>query len=259
MRCDDIPCGPRVTVTTATERKPIPSDVAAFVDRLARACDHDLGSRLAGVFLIGSLAHGGYSERYSDIDIAVVLDSLSAARALAVVKERSMRASAALAPRLSLFWTDEAFAGGRFPLLDRVDYLDHGVALLQRRPAAPERPALQAIRAHLRGAPLRKWVTAAARFRALRTLAAEDHKAYLRVLLYPARFICTWETGRVVSNDDAVAYVRQRERIGIDVDLIERALSCRTRGADLSELFPERHKLDRLVRTCVRVADEAGC
>jgi hypothetical protein len=31
-----------------------------------------LGNELLGIYLIGSLAHGGFSRRYSDIDVAVV-------------------------------------------------------------------------------------------------------------------------------------------------------------------------------------------
>ena len=244
--------------TTAKEHKPIPADVSAFVGRLVQLCDDHLGSRLAGAFLIGSLAHGGYSARYSDIDVAIVMENLSDSRDLIALRESLKETSAALASRLSLFWTDVEFTGGRFPLLDRIDYLDHRVALLQRRPAAPQRPALQAIRTYLRGEPLRNWAAAATRFGALGVLAADDHKAYLRALLYPARFICTWETGLVVSNDDAVAYVQERNSIGSDIDLMVRALSCRTRGESLSDLFPERHRLDRLIRICVGMSNEAG-
>ena len=34
-----------------------------------------LGSELLGVYLIGSLAHGGFSRRYSDIDMALVTEA----------------------------------------------------------------------------------------------------------------------------------------------------------------------------------------
>lgn len=237
-------------------RKPVPPRVASFVDEVVQLCDRYLGKQLAGVFLIGSLAHGGYSERYSDIDVAVVMEKLSTARDLAVLNEELIGTSPDLAPRLSLFWTDVDFSGGRFPLLDQIDFLDHRVALLQRRPATPERADLRAIRTYLRADPLRNWISAATRFGALSALAAGDHKAYLRALLYPARFIYTWETGLVSSNDDAVAYVQERDRIGSDIDLLLRALSCRALGEDLSELFPERYKLDRLIKICVRISTD---
>jgi len=31
-----------------------------------------LGERLLGIYLLGSLAHGGFSARYSDIDVALL-------------------------------------------------------------------------------------------------------------------------------------------------------------------------------------------
>jgi hypothetical protein len=185
------------------------------------------------------------------------MEDLTASRELDVVKDNLTRTLPTLAARLSLFWTDIEFTGGRFPLLDRVDYLDHGLALLQHRPAAPERPTLQAIRKHLCTAPLRNWVLNATRLGHLRALGDEDHKAYLRALLYPARFICTWETGLVVSNDEAVTYVQKHDRLGSDTDLVMRALVCRARGTDLSELFSERYKLKRLLQICVGVCEEA--
>jgi hypothetical protein len=66
------------------------------------------------------------------------------------------------------------------------------------------------------------------RLSALSKLLAHDRKPYLRAVLYPARFRYSWETGNVVSNDDAIAYVERCNLAGSDVDLITRALRCRT-------------------------------
>ena len=43
-----------------------------FARRIVPFWQAALGSELLGVYLIGSLAHGGFSRRYSDIDMAVV-------------------------------------------------------------------------------------------------------------------------------------------------------------------------------------------
>ena len=40
--------------------------------RLVACWQAALGTELLGVYLIGSLAHGGFSRRYSDVDMAVV-------------------------------------------------------------------------------------------------------------------------------------------------------------------------------------------
>ncbi len=50
--------------------------MSAFTDFLAAtatSAGEILGGRLAGAFAIGSLAHGGFSEALSDVDVALVL------------------------------------------------------------------------------------------------------------------------------------------------------------------------------------------
>ena len=112
-----------------------------------------------------------------------------------------MRADAAansseLAAKLSIFWTDRTFAAGRFPPLDRADYLDHGVTLIERERVTPPRPGLAEIRAYLTGKPFEAW-TGAAQFAALERLEPKSHKPYLRAHLYPARFVYSFMTGRM--------------------------------------------------------------
>jgi predicted nucleotidyltransferase len=55
------------------------ADPAYFVHRAAELWDDHLGERLSGVYFIGSLAHGGYSERFSDIDVALISKDLLSA------------------------------------------------------------------------------------------------------------------------------------------------------------------------------------
>jgi predicted nucleotidyltransferase len=216
-----------------------------------------LRQRLAGIYLIGSLAHGGYSARYSDIDMALVTEDPLAAGEIDLVNEKAALHSAAFAERLSLFWADENFSAGRFPPLDRIDYLDHGVPLLERRRAMPVRPVLPEVQSYLGAEPLQNWSRQAMRFSSLEELTAEDHKGYLRTLLYPARFLYSWETGKVASNDDAVAYVERRNLIGSDIDIVVRTLRCRNDGTDPALLFLERQKLRRLLSICNERVGEA--
>jgi hypothetical protein len=46
-----------------------------FARRLIPHCEEALGTELLGAYLIGSLAHGGFSRRYSDIDMALVTEA----------------------------------------------------------------------------------------------------------------------------------------------------------------------------------------
>jgi predicted nucleotidyltransferase len=232
-----------------------PSDISAqaaavaFAQRAAMSWDSRNDARVLGVYLLGSLAHGGFSRRYSDIDLALVLDAADPATIEAMRRDAGAL-SFELAGKLSLFWTDRGFSAGRFPLLDRIDYLDHAVALVERERVLPPRPSLDDVRTYLGGPPLSDWAATARRFAALDELDPESSKRYLRALLYPARFIFSWMTGRIASNDDAVALLSQQAPHGLDVALIERALACRRANADPGELFAARDSLPQQVEAC---------
>jgi len=224
-----------------------------FARSVADAWDSRLGVRLLGVHLIGSLAHGGFGVRYSDIDMAVVAKDPLVPSDLKGMHEDAAAVSAEHANKLSLFWTDHGFTVGRFPPLDRLDYLDHAVRLIEREAVRPDRPSLGEIRAYLRGAPFERWADKARQFSAAATLDADERKPYLRALLYPARFIYSWSTGTIASNDDAVAFLRESATADLALDLIEETLRCRRDGRDPDYLFPERRTLIPHVAVCARL------
>jgi predicted nucleotidyltransferase len=130
----------------------------AFADALASAYRAQLGERLIGTYLIGSIAHGGFSHRYSDIDLVLVtedgLDTAAPTKLRALAAEQD----AALSQKLSVFWADRHFSIGRLPPLDRTDYLDHAIVIAERERIRPARPMLDEIRAYLKGAPFSNWV-----------------------------------------------------------------------------------------------------
>jgi predicted nucleotidyltransferase len=209
-----------------------------------------LGSELLGAYLMGSLAHGGFSRRYSDIDVGLVTETGLSAQTLDRVRSEAAALSADWEPRLSVFWTDRHFGLGRFPPLDRIDYLDHAVVLMEQERVRPMRPALEEIQRYLAGAPFAGWRELALRFATAEILAPKDRKAYLRTLLYPARFCYSWMTGRMGSNDDAVAFLCKTCPARLDVSLITSALQCRQADADPDPLFPARASLPSQVDAC---------
>jgi predicted nucleotidyltransferase len=229
----------------------------AFAGEVARLWERELADELLGFYLIGSLAHGGFCERYSDIDVALIAARPLQGDALDRVAQEAAALSPALARKLSLFWTDETFSAGRFPPLDRLDYLDHALPLIERRRVEPPRPSRAEVRAYLAGEPFQNWTQQVSRLSALAALSRDDHKRYLRAILYPARFVYSWETGTMRSNDEAVKFLQGRAD-GLDLDLIARALDCRNRGADALPLFAERGKLTGLLDACRRLVAAPG-
>jgi len=214
-----------------------------------------LRSELLGAYIIGSLAHGGFSRRYSDVDIALITEAGLSPEMLDRVRREAAVLSPDWGPKLSIFWTNRHFSLGRFPPLDRIDYLDHAVVLMERERLRPVRPALEDVRRYLQGAPFVNWTDLVRRFSTLETLEPKDRKAYLRTILYPARFCFSWITGRMGSNDEAVALLKAHPA-QFDVSLITRALQCRQADADPDFLFPERTKLPFQVEACATLLSE---
>jgi hypothetical protein len=211
-----------------------------FARALSAEWQSVLGRDLIGLYVIGSLAHGGFSRRYSDIDLAVINEHALTPEQVDGLRALANGLSSELGPKISVFWTDRSFAIGRFPPLDRADYLDHAVPLRVREHIVPPRPSLDEIRVYLAGAPFTHWIESAEAFASSDALAVDDRKSYLRALLYPARFVASFMTGKMMSNDDAVIKVCELCPGGLDTGLIRRALDCRRAAADPDALFPAR-------------------
>jgi len=221
-----------------------------FAHRIVPLWQAALRSELLGVYLIGSLAHGGFSRRYSDIDMALVTEAGISPQTLDRVRNQAAAMSADWGAKLSVFWTDRLFGVGRFPPLDRIDYLDHAVVLMERECVRPVRPTLEEIQHYLSGAPFANWTDQAQRFATAERLEPKDRKPFLRTLLYPGRFCYSWLTGRMGSNDDAVAFLSTAGLSRLDLSLITRALQCRQADADPDSLFPARTRLPSQVDAC---------
>ena len=232
--------------------EPSTRDFARF---LATFWENHLGGRLIGVYLLGSLAHGGFSARYSDIDMALIAEQGITPEDQALMRQEAAALSPAHAAKLSPFWTDRSFAIGRFPPLDRIDYLDHAVALIERERVQPARPTRAAIRDYLGGLPFANWASDVRRFITQGALEPDARKPYLRAHLYPARFIYSWSTGAMGSNDEAVAFLRGHAPPGLELDLIERALRCRQELQDPDPLFAERGKLLLQLAACAKLME----
>jgi hypothetical protein len=97
----------------------------------------------------------------------------------------------------------------------------------------------------------------AAQFAALDTLEPKSRRSYLRAHLYPARFVYSFMTGRMGSNDAAVDWLKEHALPGLDIALIERALDCRRAAADPDALFPARIALPQHVAACAALISES--
>lgn len=204
---------------------------------------HAARDRLHGVYLIGSLAHGGFSQRYSDVDVAVVFKRADPADEKII--ESAKRVTHPEMQRLSIFWSTPDFAIGRFPVLDQIDFHDHRKPLFENAAVNTRRPSREEARRYLEGHPLEYWAEKTAYFTTLVALDERDHKELVRCALYPARLLYTWRTGGICSNEEAVAQLRRSVPAGLELGLIEQALICRASEASPEAIFARRSLLEK--------------
>jgi hypothetical protein len=216
-----------------------------------------LGGRLLAAYALGSLAHGGFNELVSDVDLGLILTDPPQPGdpdAIQRVAESERRKGSPLHERLSVFWGTPATLagerqGGRFPPLDRLDLLESGRLLAGsdqararvRRPSQQElvitgaefaldhlaavRPAsgdddgLGSIRA--------EGSEAFEQVRCPELLAAQGVRQVTKLVLFPVRFLYTAATGAVGTNGDAVAHYLERQGTA-SPRLVEAALAWRT-------------------------------
>ena len=217
-----------------------------------------LGDRLLAAYALGSLAHGGFSELVSDVDLGLILsDPLEPGDPDSIqrVAESQRRKGSPLHERLSVFWGTPATLageceGGRFPPLDRLDLLESGRLLAgsDEARARVQRPSTEEL--VITGAEFALDHLAAVRpasgddgdglgsiraggseaFQQIRSpelLAAQGVRQVTKLVLFPVRFLYTAATGHVGTNADAVAHYLERQE-SPSPQLVEAALAWRT-------------------------------
>jgi hypothetical protein len=217
-----------------------------------------LGDRLLAAYALGSLAHGGFSELVSDIDLGLILSDPPQAgdsETIQQVAESERRKGSPLHQRLSVFWGTPATLagereGGRFPPLDRLDLLESGrlVAGNDDARARVQRPSKQEL--VITGAEFALDHFAAVRpsegaggdrlgsihaggdeslqqIRSPELLAGQGVRQVTKLVLFPVRFMYTAATGRVGTNGDAVAHYLEQQGAA-SRQLVEAALAWRT-------------------------------
>ena len=216
-----------------------------------------LGDRLLAAYALGSLAHGGFSELVSDVDLGLILSDPPRPGdpdVIQEVAESERRRGSPLHERLSVFWGTPATLagdrdGGRFPPLDRLDLLESGRLLAgsdeaRTRVQRPSKDELVIAGAEFALDHLAAVRPASGDDRGLGSIGAEGPEAFeqirspellaaqgvrqvTKLVLFPVRFLYTAATGRVGTNGDAVADYLERQG-SASPRLVEAALAWRT-------------------------------
>ena len=175
-----------------------------------------LGGRLLSAYALGSLAHGGFSELVSDIDVGLILSdpSVSAdASMIQVVADVQKGKGSPLHRRLSVFWGTPATLrgerkGGRFPALDRLDLIENGRLLAGSDVARAGLPRPGLSELIVTGAEFALDYLGKGAIEEIRSpelLIAHGVRRLTKLVLFPVRFLYTAATGRIGTNDAAAA------------------------------------------------------
>ena len=227
------------------------SDITNYVVCVANYFNSALGSALVEVYQLGSLAHGGFSKIYSDIDVGLLLNSGQPPERISELIAEAKLLDGEYGKKLSVFWGNPDCAWGRLPNLDRLDLLDHGVPLLTGYKPKFSRPTKSEIRDELLRSIEKSWKPRLPELNGLTKLAPENRKPYIRAILYAARLIYSWDNLAMDSNDRAVEYLHQVQPPRLDLKPIDMALACRQEKCTVDDVFALHTDLNRQCESAV--------
>jgi hypothetical protein len=178
--------------------------------------------RLLAAYALGSLAHGGFSEHVSDVDLGLVLAHplrQADAHGVARICRRAAASGLPLAARLSIFWASPQtlageLRGGRFPPVDLCDLRRSG-RLLHGRDLRDgvSVPSPRQLFVSSAAFALERLATPEVVGRVLdpARLAASDVRTLTKLVLFPVRLLFTARTGEVGLNTDSARHFARNE------------------------------------------------
>ncbi|HEY7221216.1 MAG TPA: hypothetical protein VH985_22785 [Candidatus Binatia bacterium] len=223
-----------------------------YVSSSAEFFHAKLDTSLVEVYKLGSLAHGGFSSIYSDIDVGLLLNCAEPPPDITGLTATAKTLDAEYGKKLSLFWGNPECTWGRLPVIDRLDMLDHGVPLLHGLKPTFRRPTKQEIHQEQLQSIERSWKARLPELSRMTILEPKDRKPYIRAILYAARLIYTWNNLAVASNDRAVEYLHQVRPPGLDLKPIDMALACRNEKCTAEDVFALKTDLVRQCESAIK-------
>jgi hypothetical protein len=176
-----------------------------------------LGSEIEAIYMLGSLAHGGFAPLVSDVDVAVIVGATGSGTAEQMARVHGLvvdKGSSPLSERLSVFWADwhtvRTGEGGHSRLgpVDRLDLLDSGRLLVGSDLREPSvRPSHRELVVMSADHILNKFTDPyLERLRDTWALLADGPRAVTKAILFPVRFMYTLRTSRIGLNDNSARW-----------------------------------------------------
>jgi predicted nucleotidyltransferase len=211
--------------------------IKLFVNDLLVRANQVFSDRCIAVYVMGSLARGGFSELTSDIDIGILLtNELKADDVIRIesIRSETVQKYSSVKNSLSIFWgsiesINGLVNGGRYPPFDRLDLIDHGLLLegvdCRHKLRRPNKQELEIASANF----ALDYLAISERlneFCNCELISAKGVVYVTKTILFPARFIYLEKTGQIAGNDASYQYYIDSFN-GKDADLVTQGYKWR--------------------------------
>jgi len=192
-------------------------EIKSLINDISVSAQEELGSRCMSVYLMGSLARGGFSEVASDIDMGIILSGTPQENDFSIIEKIQANVVAnypQIENNVSIFWgTVESINGvidaGRYPPFDRLDLIDHALLLsgieVRDKLIRPTKEELEIASAEFSidylgsNERINEFLNC--------ELITDKGAVYVtKTVLFPARFIYLAKTGEIAGNDVSYQY-----------------------------------------------------
>ena len=191
-------------------------EILALINYLKQLIIKSFKSDAVSIYIMGSLARGGFSEIASDIDLGIVFSGqlYDAKEKIKIILSDTKKKFPTVNNKISIFWGSiESINGqieaGRYPPFDRLDLINHALLL-----------SGQDVRSLLIR-PSKKELEIASAYFSINNLATKERiKEFYdcariarkgvvyttKTILFPARFIYLQRTGEIAGNKESSHY-----------------------------------------------------
>ncbi len=213
------------------EIKTTNQDIQSLIELISVSTEQTFADRCVAVYLMGSLARGGFSELASDIDLGIIVAGPLQEGDAALVGDIQAKALAeypGVKNNVSIFWGSiESINGvvdaGRYPPFDRLDLIDHALLLagtdVRNQLVKPSQQELEVAGAEFAldylGSEQRRQ-----EFFDCGRIAEQGLVYVTKTILFPARFIYLVDNG-LISGNEASYWYYVEQFSGADAALVE--------------------------------------
>jgi len=211
--------------------------IKSLINDISASAQEVFGHRCLSVYIMGSLARGGFSEVASDIDIGLLFGEAlkeSDSSTIEAIQTRVVKNYPQINNNVSIFWGSiESINGtidaGRYPPFDRLDLVDHALLLsgteVRDQLIRPTQEELEIASAEFSIDYLGN-EERISEFLNCELITKKGAVYVTKTVLFPARFLYLANTGKIAGNDVSYQYYIDNFS-GSDAELVDNGYQWR--------------------------------